>query len=197
LSSSILAISCSGLIHTNMHLKTTVVFSTIPVDVACTYAQPSCFCCRHLYPTLINPCDDRHAMPFALSECQDFCHGLRSAVSGHAICITVRLPLLMHHAHVQSLRSFNLLMCVRAVRAHLNLARDPTQHASLKAEIEAQSSSLYATARLWDDGIIKPTETRDVVGLGLALAAGQRGSTTSSAGSDLSGRGFGFGVYRM
>jgi hypothetical protein len=81
------------------------------------------------------------------------------------------------------------------------LHRDPSQHASLKAEIESQSSSLYATARLWDDGIIKPTETRDVVGLGLALAARQRGSSSAlssgSSGFSWDGEGRGFGVYRM
>lgn len=83
-----------------------------------------------------------------------------------------------------------------------SVSRDPSQHASLKAEIEAQSSSLYATARLWDDGIIKPTETRDVVGLGLALAARYRGTSRPSHSSGLSGvswdgEGRGFGVYRM
>jgi hypothetical protein len=81
------------------------------------------------------------------------------------------------------------------------LHRDPSQHASLKAEIESQSSSLYATARLWDDGIIKPTETRDIVGLGLALAARQRGSSSAlssgSSGFSWDGEGRGFGVYRM
>jgi 3-methylcrotonyl-CoA carboxylase beta subunit len=82
--------------------------------------------------------------------------------------------------------------------------RDPSQHASLKAEIEAQSSSLYATARLWDDGIIKPTDTRDVVGLGLALAARQGGSSAAPSGSsgnswsvERGGRTGCFGVYRM
>jgi 3-methylcrotonyl-CoA carboxylase beta subunit len=83
-----------------------------------------------------------------------------------------------------------------------NFVSDPSQHASLKAEIEAQSSSLYATARLWDDGIIKPTETRDVVGLGLALAARYRGTSRPSHSSGLSGvswdgAGRGFGVFRM
>jgi hypothetical protein len=68
--------------------------------------------------------------------------------------------------------------------------RDPSQHASLQAEIEAQSASLYATARLWDDGIIKPTDTRDVVGLGLALAARQSTSPSrpSSVGKDVGRR---------
>ena len=35
-----------------------------------------------------------------------------------------------------------------------------------------QSDPYYATARLWDDGIIEPQDTRDVIGLCLALAAG-------------------------
>lgn len=79
-----------------------------------------------------------------------------------------------------------------------SVSRDPSQHASLQAEIEAQSASLYATARLWDDGIIKPTETRDVVGLGLALAARQTTRSPSRpSGSTWDGEGRGFGVYRM
>lgn len=82
-----------------------------------------------------------------------------------------------------------------------SVSRDPSQHASLQAEIEAQSASLYATARLWDDGIIKPTETRDVVGLGLALAARQSTRSPSrlsgSSGKTWDGEGRGFGVYRM
>jgi 3-methylcrotonyl-CoA carboxylase beta subunit len=34
-----------------------------------------------------------------------------------------------------------------------------------------QSDPYYATARLWDDGLIEPQDTRDVIGLCLALAA--------------------------
>jgi 3-methylcrotonyl-CoA carboxylase beta subunit len=40
-----------------------------------------------------------------------------------------------------------------------------------RAQFEAQSTPYYATARLWDDGIIEPDQTRDVLGLCLALAA--------------------------
>ena len=74
------------------------------------------------------------------------------------------------------------------------LCRDPSQHSALKDEIEEQSSALYATARLWDDGIIKPTDTRDVVGLGLSLAKKQRLSGKSNTWD---GSGNGFGVSRM
>lgn len=71
--------------------------------------------------------------------------------------------------------------------------RDPTQHHTLKEEIEAQSTALYSTARLWDDGIIKPTDTRDVVGLGLALAARKR----REANTTWDGNENGFGIFRM
>jgi 3-methylcrotonyl-CoA carboxylase beta subunit len=40
-----------------------------------------------------------------------------------------------------------------------------------RAQFEQQSTPYYATARLWDDGIIEPWQTRDVLGLCLALAA--------------------------
>ena len=33
-----------------------------------------------------------------------------------------------------------------------------------KAQYEAQSTSYYSTARLWDDGIILPSDTRKVLG---------------------------------
>lgn len=79
------------------------------------------------------------------------------------------------------------------------VSRDPGQHASLKAEIESQSTALYSTARLWDDGIIQPTETRDVVGLGLALAARGRADPRVPYTRSLAWNGGteGFGVFRM
>jgi 3-methylcrotonyl-CoA carboxylase beta subunit len=40
-----------------------------------------------------------------------------------------------------------------------------------RRQFEEQSSPYYATARLWDDGIIEPAQTRDVLGLCLSLAA--------------------------
>ncbi len=41
----------------------------------------------------------------------------------------------------------------------------------VRAQYAEQSDPYYATSRLWDDGIIEPTQTRDVIGLCLALAA--------------------------
>jgi 3-methylcrotonyl-CoA carboxylase beta subunit len=57
--------------------------------------------------------------------------------------------------------------------------------APIRARYEAQGSAYYSTARLWDDGIIDPAETRTV--LALALAAGQ----------DAPRRETRFGVFRM
>ena len=44
--------------------------------------------------------------------------------------------------------------------------------APIRDQYETQGSPYYSTARLWDDGVIDPRETRRVLGLALA-AAGQ------------------------
>ncbi len=51
----------------------------------------------------------------------------------------------------------------------------------------AQGSPYYSTARLWDDGVIDPIETRRVLGMGLALSA-------ASAPMPKQAR---YGVFRM
>ncbi len=40
--------------------------------------------------------------------------------------------------------------------------------APIRAQYEEQGSPYYSTARLWDDGVIDPVDTRRVLGLGLA-----------------------------
>ena len=42
--------------------------------------------------------------------------------------------------------------------------------APIRAQYEAQGNPYYATARLWDDGVIDPAETRMVLGLGISAA---------------------------
>jgi len=42
--------------------------------------------------------------------------------------------------------------------------------APILAKYEEESSAYYSTARLWDDGIIDPIETRTVLGLGISMA---------------------------
>ncbi len=59
-------------------------------------------------------------------------------------------------------------------RASLKGDADEAALAKLEAEtrrqFDSQSDPYYATARLWDDGILEPTQTRDVLGICLELA---------------------------
>ena len=43
--------------------------------------------------------------------------------------------------------------------------------APIRAQYEEQGNAYYSTARLWDDGIIDPPDTRTVVGLALSVCA--------------------------
>ncbi len=43
--------------------------------------------------------------------------------------------------------------------------------APIRQQYETQGSPYYASARLWDDGVIDPADTRRVLGMGLAVAA--------------------------
>jgi 3-methylcrotonyl-CoA carboxylase beta subunit len=40
--------------------------------------------------------------------------------------------------------------------------------APVRERYESEGNPYYATARLWDDGIIDPVQTRDVLGLALS-----------------------------
>jgi 3-methylcrotonyl-CoA carboxylase beta subunit len=42
--------------------------------------------------------------------------------------------------------------------------------APIRERYEAEGNPYYATARLWDDGVIDPVQTRDVLGLAIAAA---------------------------
>ena len=44
--------------------------------------------------------------------------------------------------------------------------------AQIRQQYETQGHPYYASARLWDDGVIDPRSTRDVLGLGLSACAG-------------------------
>ncbi|MBS1674396.1 MAG: methylcrotonoyl-CoA carboxylase, partial [Actinobacteria bacterium] len=62
--------------------------------------------------------------------------------------------------------------------------------APIRAAYEEQGSPYYSTARLWDDGIIEPGQTRDV--LGLALDVVLRAESTDAVPNQA-----GYGVFRM
>ena len=55
----------------------------------------------------------------------------------------------------------------------------------IRAQYESQGNPYYATARLWDDGVIDPADTRLVLGLGLSAAANAPIEPTT------------FGLFRM
>jgi 3-methylcrotonyl-CoA carboxylase beta subunit len=57
--------------------------------------------------------------------------------------------------------------------------------APILAKYESESDPWYATARLWDDGILDPLETREALALAIAAALNAPIATTS------------FGVFRM
>ncbi|GAA1905242.1 carboxyl transferase domain-containing protein [Nocardioides lentus] len=60
----------------------------------------------------------------------------------------------------------------------------------IRAQYETQGSPYYSTARLWDDGVIDPVDTRRVVGMALRLAARTSPEPRPTDGA-------GFGVFRM
>jgi 3-methylcrotonyl-CoA carboxylase beta subunit len=57
--------------------------------------------------------------------------------------------------------------------------------APIRDQYEKQGNPYYATARLWDDGVIDPAQTREVLGLALAAAAHSEPEETK------------YGVFRM
>jgi 3-methylcrotonyl-CoA carboxylase beta subunit len=51
-----------------------------------------------------------------------------------------------------------------------NKAQDVALRQPILDQYEVQGHPYYASARLWDDGIIDPADTRKVLGLGLSVA---------------------------
>jgi 3-methylcrotonyl-CoA carboxylase beta subunit len=57
------------------------------------------------------------------------------------------------------------------VRGELTAEEEEAVKAPIRAQYEHQGNPYYSTARLWDDGVIDPADTRTVVGLALSVAA--------------------------
>jgi 3-methylcrotonyl-CoA carboxylase beta subunit len=72
---------------------------------------------------------------------------------------------------------------------HQGKATDPREEAhfmdEIRAQYERQGHPYYATARLWDDGIIDPRDTARVIALSLSAALNAPLESTQ------------FGVFRM
>ena len=45
---------------------------------------------------------------------------------------------------------------------------------AIRDQYESQGNPYYATARLWDDGILDPVDTRKVIGMGIAAAVSEQ-----------------------
>lgn len=58
---------------------------------------------------------------------------------------------------------------------------------ALRDRIDHESQAAFSSARLWDDGVIPPAQTRRVLGLGLAAALGGKVDDVQTK----------FGVFRM
>jgi acetyl-CoA carboxylase carboxyltransferase component len=72
------------------------------------------------------------------------------------------------------------------VMAIVTKGRDPEGVAALEIQVERESTAMFATGRLWDDGIIDPRDTRKV--LSVALSAVHSGPVEGTSN---------FGVWRM
>src|SRR4051812_41336286 len=57
------------------------------------------------------------------------------------------------------------------VRGDMNADEEEAFKAPIREQYEHQGNPYYSTARLWDDGVIDPADTRTVVGLALSVVA--------------------------
>jgi acetyl-CoA carboxylase carboxyltransferase component len=67
-----------------------------------------------------------------------------------------------------------------------DVGADERQRAAVEAQIDKESHAFFVTARLYDDGLIDPRDTRTVLGIAL-----------SAAHSDIVAGQRGYGVFRM
>jgi 3-methylcrotonyl-CoA carboxylase beta subunit len=71
------------------------------------------------------------------------------------------------------------------VRGEMTPADEEAFKAPIREQYEQQGNPYYSTARLWDDGVIDPADTRTVLGLALSVCAGAPVEPVS------------YGVFRM
>ena len=68
---------------------------------------------------------------------------------------------------------------------HLSETEEEKIKAPIREQFERQGQPFYASARLWDDGVIDPLDTRRALGLALAISHGQPVAATR------------YGIFRM
>jgi 3-methylcrotonyl-CoA carboxylase beta subunit len=74
---------------------------------------------------------------------------------------------------------------IEAKGGHWSKEEEEAFTAPIREQYEVQGHPYYATARLWDDGVIDPAQTRRVLGLSLSAALNAPIALTK------------FGVFRM
>jgi 3-methylcrotonyl-CoA carboxylase beta subunit len=57
------------------------------------------------------------------------------------------------------------------VRGDMTADEEEAFKVPIREQYEHQGNPYYSTARLWDDGVIDPADTRTVVGLALSVVA--------------------------
>ena len=61
---------------------------------------------------------------------------------------------------------------IEGARRHVERPSEEEEfRAPIRQRYEDEGNAYYSTARLWDDGIIDPLETRTVLGLALSVCA--------------------------
>ena len=77
------------------------------------------------------------------------------------------------------------LPAINAKGGQWSAAEEAAFAAPIRAQYEQQGHPYYASARLWDDGIIDPADTRMVLGLGISASLNAPIADTR------------FGIFRM
>lgn len=72
----------------------------------------------------------------------------------------------------QAASVMRIVLEAKYAKQGVNLDQDALKQmsASLKDKLDGETNALFATARIWDDGIIDPRDTRRVLGMALAVA---------------------------
>ncbi|MGI9337329.1 MAG: carboxyl transferase domain-containing protein [Gammaproteobacteria bacterium] len=78
-----------------------------------------------------------------------------------------------------------VMRMVKSAKAKLTAAQSARMTKEITAQFDRESHPFYGSARLWDDGIIDPAQTREVLQIALAACAGKKQKETR------------FGVFRM
>lgn len=73
------------------------------------------------------------------------------------------------------------------IKKDLSKEESENYYQKLKTKYTKESEAIYGTARLWDDGIIMPEDTRDILGLSLLLCKNKSQFAEKDS----------FGVFRM